>query len=105
MERGDVDQEKQGGDGGAYGGSHQNGCRGVGGSLEDQGTCSLRKEGGDPVHQVKGGLALQEHRPELDGIDFVKARFYVEKEGGNFPARALEGADLMGEGGDGVRRT
>ena len=48
---------------------------------------------------------LLEHRSELDGVDVVQVCLYVEEQGGDFRAGALEGTDLVGEGGNGVRRT
>ena len=48
---------------------------------------------------------LQEHGSQLDGVDVLEACLYVEEEGGDFLAGALEGVDLVGESGDGIRRS
>ena len=102
MEGGDVDKKKQRRYGGALRGPDfdRRGC--ARGALKNKGARAFREEGGDPVDHVGGDIFSEEERPELGSIDVVKTSLTVEKEGGDRPSRALEGADLVNQGRAGV---
>jgi len=77
VERGDVEQEEERGDGGPLRGADGNRGGEVGGSLENQGAGPFRQERRYPVDHVGRNTRGQEFGPEGGGVDVVEAGFDV----------------------------
>ena len=103
MEGGDINQEEEGGQRGALGGSYRDGGWAIGGALGDKSALPPREEGGDPFDHIGGYVFGEEKGPQFCRIDIVEADLYIREKSGHLQEGSLEGPNLLGEGGDCIR--
>ena len=74
------------------------------GALEKEPTFSVGEKAAYPGNDVPMYTFGPKRSSKLGGVDVVEAAFDIEKKGGDLEVKALEKADLVGEGRSGVER-
>ena len=98
VEGGVVDDKQEGRDRRALRGAHGDWSELSRRALKEESTLTVGEEAAHPGNDVPVHPFGPECRGELRGVDIVKAALDVEEEGGDLKVKALEEADLVGEG-------
>ena len=104
MEGGYVYNEQKRRNGGAWGSTHCDRGELPRGALEQEPTFPVGEEAAYPGNDVPMYTLGPKCSSKLGRVDVVEAALDVKEEGGDFKVKALEKANLVGEGGGGVER-